>query len=116
MKLSSARVYELLARSATPKLHARRATQYDFSQMCTLRKKPSHGRYQEGNKSWHLLYMLPSYGCIFVASCVARNQPESLEHTAIMFASTRLSEYLQNIDCTLRVAQHADCTGQAVVR
>lgn len=34
----------------------------------------------------------------------------------IMFASTRLSEYLQNIDCTLRVAQHADCTGQAVVR
>ena len=82
VKLSSARVYELLARSATPKLHARRATQYDFSQMCTLRKKPSHGRYQEGNKSWHLLYMLPSYGCIFVASCVARNQPESLEHTA----------------------------------
>ena len=90
MKLSKARVYELLARSATPRLPR-------VVERGRVRETLPVGRCSEGT---HLLYMLPSYGCIFVASCAKGSQwggtesgrePSSIVRTCRMFTALSAS-------------------------
>ncbi len=62
----------------------------------------------------HLLYMLPSYGCIFVASCAEQFNP-SVPGPLRILVHRWNGAHLQDVHSALCIAEHADCTCQAVV-